>query len=88
MGKKKILQPKAQPDDIAVARAIAIYFNELEYVPVKILSSHNSVAFYLHQNPWSQHLFSILTQKHADNAFGVFTEVLVALGFAVNKPIK
>ena len=73
--------PVAQPQDIAVARAIAIYFNELD-VTLKILSTPNSVAFYLHQNPWSQHLFSILTQKHADRAFKIFTEILVELGIA------
>lgn len=81
MSKKKTPIPTALPEDIAVATAIAVYFCELD-APLKILSTPNSVAFYLHQNPWSQHLFSILTQRHADSAFKIFTEILIELGIA------
>lgn len=87
MTKKKT--QAALPEDIDIARAIACYFGELQHdAQLKILTTPNSIAFYLHQHPWAHHLFSILTWKHQDSAFGVFTEVLVALGFAEEKPIK
>ena len=87
MSKKKT--QAAQPEDIDIARVIACYFNELpDDTHLKILTTPNSIAFYLHQHPWAHHLFSILTWKHGDSAFGIFTTVLVALKIAEEKPTK
>ncbi|EKD40652.1 MAG: hypothetical protein ACD_74C00273G0006 [uncultured bacterium] len=87
--KKKKPPVAAKQEDLEIGKAIARYFNALnDDTALKILSTPNAVAFYLHQNPWAQHLFSILTWKHGDSAFSVFSQVLVALGFAEEKPIK
>lgn len=79
MAKKKI-PATAQPADIAVGRAIAIYFNELDQ-PIKIKNTSDSIGFFIVQHGWTQLLLSVLTYKHRDRAFEVFVEVLVELGF-------
>ena len=84
MSKKKTPAPTAQPEDIEIGRAIASYFKMLP-PELKIMRTSNSVGFYLMQHAWAHFLLSILTHKHGDNAFELFIEVLVELGFVESK---